>query len=152
MSRPLGLALAAGCLAVLLMPDPALAQHPVTGKCTIGSVAQRWPDSTTITFATGSSTISAADKAKLKQTADLAKANYIQELCITGYADKQGDDKKNNALSLARSRAVAAELRRNGIDNKQMKIQAKGEPGGSIFGSVNRATTADRRVEVRFTR
>ena len=69
-----------------------------------------------------------------------------------GFADKQGNADANQKLSLARAQSVAAELRKDGVDPKFIMVQGGGEPGGQIASGFNSAATADRRVEIRFTR
>lgn len=108
-----------------------------------------------ISFDTGSVKIASPDQQKIAKAAQLAKDNYIQQICVTGLADKQGDAKLNQRLSQRRAEAVAAELRRHGIPQDTLVVNAAGEPGGSAFsgysGSVA-ASSADRRVEIRFAR
>ena len=130
--------------------SPASAQ--TVGKCTTTSVSQSWPNATIIQFDTGKTAIKPDYQKKLAETAKLAKDHFIQQVCVQGYADKQGNADFNQKLSLARAKAVAAELRRQGVDPKFIMVGSGGEPGGQIASGFNRAATADRRVEIRFTR
>jgi outer membrane protein OmpA-like peptidoglycan-associated protein len=122
------------------------------GQCTRTGVANQWPNSTIVSFETGSTKIRPEDAKRIVDAAKLAKANYIQQVCVTGYADKQGDAKKNEELSLRRAQVVAKELAKSGVNAATIVVQAKGEPGGTILSGANVATRADRRVEVSFTR
>lgn len=127
------------------------AMQVADAKCSPpNAVAQRWQPSY-VYFETGKSALSAAEKKKIAEQAKLAKANYIQLICLKGTADKKGDPKANERLSKARADAVAAEFSRNGIARKIIETDALGEPGGSLLGSAGGAS-ADRRVEIRFTR
>ena len=129
---------------------PAAAQ--TTGKCTRSSVAEQWPNPTIVQFDTGKTAIKPEYQKQIVETAKLAKDHYIQQVCVTGAADKQGNAESNQKLSLARAQAVAAELKKQGVDPRTITIQGAGEPGGQIASGFNNAATADRRVEIRFTR
>lgn len=102
-------------------------------------------------FQTGSATLNPPERKKIADAAKLAKANYIQRICLTGTADKQGDPKANLRLSKQRAAAVAAELRKQGIAASVIEQEGEGEPGGSWFGGLG-ASNAERRVEIRFTK
>ena len=129
---------------------PATAQP--ANQCSRGAKANDWPNPWIVHFDTGKTTLHADDAKKIAETAKLAKANFIQQVCVQGFADKQGNAQKNTELSLARARAVAAELRRNGVDGKTIVTEAHGEPGGNAASGFNAGAQADRRVEVRFMR
>jgi outer membrane protein OmpA-like peptidoglycan-associated protein len=146
----LGLATGGVLLAVSLGSEPATAQR----ACTPNQTASQYSP-VIISFETGSVKISTQDQQKIATAAKLAKDNYIQQICVTGFADKQGDAKMNQLLSQRRAEAVAAELRKNGIAQGTVVVSANGEPGGSAFGGfsgASAASTADRRVEIRFAR
>lgn len=147
-ARPV-LSLVAIALATALVA-PAAAQP--ASQCTRSAKANDWPNAWIVHFDSGKTVIRADDAKKIAETAKLAKANFIQQVCVQGFADKQGSAEKNTQLSLARARAVAAELRRNGVDAKTIVTEARGEPGGSAASAVNMAAQADRRVEIRFMR
>ena len=141
------LALAGGVLAA----GPAAAQS--VGHCSYNSIAQQWPNPTIVHFDTGKTAIHADEAKKIADTAQLAKAHYIQQVCVRGYADKEGNAPANMKLSLARGKAVAAQLQKNGVDPRTIMIDPNGEPGGSIGGgSAKYANEADRRVEISFTK
>ena len=134
-----------------LVAGPAAAQS--VGKCTYNSVAQQWPNPTIVHFDTGKTAIHADDAKKIANAAKLAKDHYIQQVCVRGFADKEGNAPANMKLSLARGKAVAAQLQKNGVDPRTIMIDPNGEPGGSIGGgSAKYANQADRRVEIRFTK
>jgi outer membrane protein OmpA-like peptidoglycan-associated protein len=146
----LGLACGGVLLAMSLGSEPATAQR----ACTPSTTASQWSP-VIVSFDTGSVKISSPDQQKIANAAKLAKDNYIQQICVTGFADKQGDAKMNQLLSQRRAEAVAAELRKNGIAQNTVVVNGAGEPGGSAFGSfsgTSASSTADRRVEIRFAR
>ncbi|MBI3711258.1 MAG: OmpA family protein [Proteobacteria bacterium] len=138
--------------ALLIGMFAAGAAAQTVGQCTRTGVANQWPNPTIVSFDTGSTKIRPEDAKRIVDAAKLAKANYIQQVCVTGFADKQGDAKKNEELSLRRAQVVANELVKSGVNAATIVMQAKGEPGGSIFSGANIKTQADRRVEVTFTR
>jgi OOP family OmpA-OmpF porin len=147
-------ALAVACGAVFMAmsigSEPATAQR----RCSPNLTASQFSP-VVISFDTGSVKISAPDKQKIANAAKLAKDNYIQQICVTGFADKQGDAKMNEALSQRRADAVAAELRKHGIAQNTLLVNGAGEPLGTAFSSFSgsaAASSAERRVEIRFTR
>ena len=140
---------------------PSLAQQnqkkslTVQGNATCSpspNITQNFPIPTIIEFDTGSSKIRPADQQKIAKLAADAKAKYITQICVTGHADKQGDAKKNEALSTARANAVAAELKKNGIDPGTLVVSGKGEPLGATLSSVERKSQANRAVEIYIAR
>jgi OOP family OmpA-OmpF porin len=137
-------------LAAAAVGSPVSAQ--TVGKCTPTTVAQNWPNATIVQFDTGKTTIKPDYQKQLATTAQLAKDHFIQQVCVQGFADKQGNAAANQKLSLARAKAVGAALRNLGVDPKTIVVSGGGEPGGQIASGFNRAATADRRVEIRFTR
>jgi OmpA-OmpF porin, OOP family len=143
----LGVACGAGLFAVSMGSEPATAQR----HCSPNMTASQFSP-VIVSFDTGSVKIRDADQQKLVSAAKLAKDNYIQQICVTGFADKQGDAKMNEILSQRRAEAVAAELRKHGIAQGVLVVSGSGEPGGNAFSGANISSTADRRVEVRFAR
>jgi outer membrane protein OmpA-like peptidoglycan-associated protein len=115
-------------------------------------ITQNFPIPTIIQFDTGSTKISPADQQKIAKLASEAKAKYITQICVTGHADKQGDPKKNQQLSIARANAVATELKKNGIDSSALVVNATGEPLGATLSGVSRKSQADRAVEIKIAR
>ncbi len=105
-----------------------------------------------VSFATGSVAINKADAEKIASAAKLAKENYIQQICVTGFADKRGDAKVNQRLSERRAEAVAAALRKHGIAPDTLVVSGKGELWGESFNGSSSGSSAERRVEIRFTR
>lgn len=146
----LGVACGSLLLAISIGSQPATAQRACTPNMTSSQFSP-----VIISFDTGSVKISALDQEKITKAAKLAKDNYIQQICVTGFADKQGDAKMNQILSQRRAESVAAELRKNGIAQNSVVVNAAGEPGGNAFSSFSgssAASAADRRVEIRFAR
>lgn len=120
-------------------------------RCSPPSTGGKTWEPVYVYFHTGSATINPPERKKIVDNAKLAKANYIQKICVTGTADKQGDASANARLSKQRSDAVASELRKQGIAASVIETESTGEPGGSWFARLG-ASSADRRVEIRFTK
>jgi outer membrane protein OmpA-like peptidoglycan-associated protein len=105
-----------------------------------------------VQFDTGSAVVKPDDQKRIADLARIARASKIQQICIKGFTDKQGNPDANRKLSQARAEAVAAEFGKNGITRDYLAITSGGEPGGSLFGGVDAKSQADRRVEVRIAR
>jgi outer membrane protein OmpA-like peptidoglycan-associated protein len=151
LTRPAATAAVLALMAMILPGREALAQS--VGKCSYNSIAQQWPNPTIVHFDTGKTAIHADDAKKIADLAKLAKDHYIQQICVSGFADKEGNAAANMKLSLARGQAVAKQLAQNGADPRTIMINPNGEPGGSFGGgSAQYANQADRRVEIRFTK
>ena len=107
----------------------------------------------TVQFDTGSTVINSTDRQRIAEMARIAKAAKIQQICIRGFADKQGDPAGNKRLSQARADAVAQEFGKNGIGRDYLAIDSSGEPGGgALFGAMQVGSQADRRVAIRIAR
>lgn len=133
---------------LLVVVGPASAQ----GVCRPASeIAGRYQP-INVQFDTGSTAINATDRQRIAEMAKVAKASKIQQICIKGFTDKQGDPAMNKRLSQARAEAVAQEFGKHGIGRDYLAIDSGGEPGGSLFGSAQSKSEADRRVEIRIAR
>lgn len=139
-------AVAVGALAVAV---PAAAQ----GVCQPNSAVANRYQPITVQFDTGSTVINATDRQRIADMAKIAKASKIQQICIKGFADKQGDPAMNKRLSQARAEAVAQEFGKHGLGRDYLAIESAGEPGGgALFGAMQSGAQADRRVEIRIAR
>jgi outer membrane protein OmpA-like peptidoglycan-associated protein len=137
--------------AVAVMLACAAGIGSAQARCSPPSTGGKTWEPVYVYFQTGSATINPPERKKIVDHAKLAKANYIQKICVTGTTDKQGDARANARLSKQRATAVASELRKQGIAASVIETEAAGEPGGSWFGGLG-ASSADRRVEIRFTK
>lgn len=135
--------------AVAMAAVGLFAASSAEAKCSpIASSGKTW-EPRYVYFDTGRTTLKADAKKTISEQAKLAKAQYVQVICLTGTADKKGDPKANQRLSQARANAVAAELKKNGVTAK-IETDALGEPGGSL--GRDRSSGAERSVEIRFTK
>jgi outer membrane protein OmpA-like peptidoglycan-associated protein len=67
---------------------------------------------------------------------------------VSGHADRSGSDAYNQALSLRRAEAVAAELTRRGVPRTEMVIQAFGESRPLVPTADGVREPQNRRVEI----
>jgi outer membrane protein OmpA-like peptidoglycan-associated protein len=141
------LALGAALLLISAESGPATAQRACSPNLTASQFSPL-----IVSFDTGSVNIRDADMPRIAAMANLAKDNYIQQICVTGYADKQGDARMNQLLSQRRADAVATALRKHGIAADAIVVSSAGEPGGNAFSGAQYASAADRRVEIKFAR
>lgn len=130
----------------------ALAQTAAAEVCKPDSATSGRYAPITLHFDTGSTAVKPDDKKKLAEMASIAKASKIQQICIKGFTDKQGNPEMNKKLSQARAQAVAAEFGKLGIGPDYLALTGEGEPGGSLFGGTQGKSESDRRVEVRIAR
>lgn len=122
-----------------------------TGRCSPAPGSDKWP-LVQVYFDTGSAKIRAVDEKKIAEAAKLAKDNFIQQICLMGVADKQGDAKANERLANQRAQNVGQGLVKGGVAASAILLQPLGEPGGTVLGGVQRGAQADRRVDIRFAR
>lgn len=140
------LAMAAAALVVAAAPS-----HAADACRPAAEVADRYSP-INVQFDTGSTVVKPDDQKRIAEMASIAKSSKIQQICLRGFADKQGNADMNKKLSQARAEAVAAELGRHGIGRDMIAIASAGEPGGSLFPDRQDKSEADRRVEVRIVR
>ena len=67
---------------------------------------------------------------------------------VSGHADRSGSPQYNQALSMRRAEAVAAELARRGVPRNEMAIQAFGESRPLVPTADNVREPQNRRVEI----
>lgn len=102
-----------------------------------------------IPFASGARTVSPAAVAGIAKALALPQVQKFSDdptvvFVVLGYADKKGDRKMNEAISLERAEAVADVLKnKSGVENL---IRAVGMGGSEMFGST--ALEKNRVVEV----
>src|SRR5712692_3918428 len=99
-----------------------------------------------IQFAVGSTAIDAANAKALDEVAGFIKSRYMRA-CLLGRADKQGNQKANYDLSLRRAEAVAAALRKRGVNAKNITVVGAGEAYGDWLNILNQSQ-ADRTVDI----
>ena len=97
-----------------------------------------------IYFNSNSTNISESDLQRLEKLVKLRLSNIPDfKIRIEGFADKQGEEKDNTALSENRAKAVADYLIQHGVSPERVQIQGFGETQAAQQTSDN-----DRRVDV----
>ena len=131
--------------AALLFAMPSFAQ--TVGTCRGMSIDENTP---WVLFDLGSAVLRPEARPTIAQAAAKAKARQAVSFCLVGQTDKLGDKAMNAKLAEARSRAVAAELIKDGIPAKMITIAANPEAFGNVSFGSHDASEKDRRVSILF--
>lgn len=103
--------------------------------------------SQTIRFDAKSATIRRSDKPFLKALTATARTCAGFTLSIDGHSDRRGDDAENQALSLARARAVRNALIARGLAPERLKVAGYGTERPFDPGNSKAAYALNRRVD-----
>lgn len=76
------------------------------------------------------------------------KEHKDKKLILTGHTDNEGTDEENIALSKARANTVKGRLKRFGINDDQIVVEAKGEAEPKESNETEAGRKANRRVTV----
>ncbi|MBE9605886.1 OmpA family protein [Acetobacteraceae bacterium H6797] len=82
------------------------------------------------------------------EAAENSKRVQVTRIEVSGHADRSGTPQYNQALSLRRANAVAAELERLGVSRSSMSIQAFGESRPLVPTADGVREPQNRRVEI----
>ena len=97
-------------------------------------------------FRTGSTEIESQYHSQLKALASVMKGMPNFNLDLSGHADRQGDEKYNQKLSLNRANAVKAFLIRQGVNPARLNVTAFGESQPLNATETAQTNFFDRRV------
>jgi len=100
-------------------------------------------------FATGSSDIALPYHQQIKALAAILTQAPAVKIELSGYTDKQGTDKLNQALSLARANSVKSALVSEGIDASRISTFAYGDTATLMATNGKKASFFDRRVVIK---
>lgn len=106
------------------------------------------PASLVVYFASGSSTLRAADKNILDQASRAYNEGKPIVMILTGTADRAGEARNNLLLSQRRATAVLNGLLDRGIPADRFQVLAKGETELPVPTSHGTSEPKDRRVEI----
>ncbi|MCH5330530.1 MAG: OmpA family protein [Alistipes sp.] len=113
--------------AVTPAPAPVEKKEPAPVKKTEPAPAPKASMHTDIFFTIGSANASPAESAKIDKLAKFLKEHPKAKVSVTGYGDAAtGSARRNMVVSRMRADNVAAALRRAGIENDRIKVDAKG--------------------------
>ncbi|MBE9605885.1 OmpA family protein [Acetobacteraceae bacterium H6797] len=82
------------------------------------------------------------------EAAQNSKRQQVTRIEVSGHADRSGTPQYNQALSMRRANAVAAELERLGVSRSSMSIQAFGESRPLVPTADGVREPQNRRVEI----
>jgi outer membrane protein OmpA-like peptidoglycan-associated protein len=102
---------------------------------------------TILSYETGASALTDAQKAKLDQFADVGR--HRDAVCIVAQVDKQGSAEANRKVANARGEAVRAYLESKGVRPVAMELKVQTE-AITLFGLIGDDSAADRRVTVTY--
>jgi outer membrane protein OmpA-like peptidoglycan-associated protein len=103
-----------------------------------------------VTFSTSSYVVSAEGLAEIKSKFFPAGADAV--FIVDGHSDQRGSEAVNEALALARARAVAALIVKSGVPASRVKVRSFGSTQPVDTGSSNAAMAKNRRVEISLNR
>jgi OOP family OmpA-OmpF porin len=135
--------LCVAALVALAAPGMIAAAEAATG---CPNTSRGAPGPYKVEFTVGSTKIDEANAKALDDVAGFAKARYMK-VCLLGRADKQGNQKANADLAVRRAEAVAAALRKRGVNAKSITVVGRGEAFGDWLNALNQSQ-ADRAVDI----
>ena len=100
-----------------------------------------------VNFAVNSSALTNKSRALLNQVASIVKSKGYKNISLIGYTDPVGSKGLNQALSLARAKAVASYLKSRGVSAK-FSEDAKADKNPVADNSTEQGKALNRRVEV----
>lgn len=97
-----------------------------------------------IFFGLNQNSLSATDKQKLDEMANVVKAKDVQ-LRVEGHTDERGSAEYNVALGWRRAQAVASYLQSKGVAKSQMWLVSYGKEKPVVYGHSESAWKVNRR-------
>jgi outer membrane protein OmpA-like peptidoglycan-associated protein len=110
------------------------------GQTGVAGIVGQWTSYRNFNFANNDAQIQDSDAGKIATIAAYIRANPSLQLGIDGSMNPNGSDPRDQALADRRVEAVRSSLIQAGVDPRQIKTGAFGDP----------MTRRDRRVEVLF--
>ena len=105
-------------------PQPlAQAPTPAPAPIVIGKVSL----STDVLFGFNQAELTPAGQQRLDDLAKNAQGANVEQVVLTGHADRIGSENYNKELSEKRAQAVADYLAQKGVDRNRLKVEGKGE-------------------------
>jgi len=104
-----------------------------------------------VLFDSGSATIQAGGRSKLKQLADVLNRYPRESVQIVGYTDSRGTEQSNLDLSHRRAQAVAAELTANGVSPSRISTRGLGAADPMATNATPEGRAQNRRVVITVT-
>ena len=101
-----------------------------------------------VLFEVGSSALSAAGVAKVKEVAEILREYPDSDCYVRGYTSSEGDDQMNFDLSVRRATVVKNELAANGVAATRLQAQGMGESNPIADNNTEAGRVQNRRVEI----
>lgn len=114
------------------------------------TMAQIGPGKYVVFFDFGSSHLTPAARAIIRQAAADAKSRGVHEFAVAGHTDTVGATNSNRALSIARASAVKAALVGNGFRARNVHISGLGEGAQLVPTADGVKQPENRRAEIMF--
>lgn len=128
-----------------------LTQQLTLAKQTVASAETLEKLKLNLQFKINSSDIESHYQQQIEQLAQLIQQNPDLIINLSGFADRNGDEKHNQVLSEKRVQSVKALLVANGISEENIHSQALGEQSPLLSEQNFQNDFYDRRVEVKLT-
>jgi outer membrane protein OmpA-like peptidoglycan-associated protein len=100
-------------------------------------------------FPTGSSELQPHYQGQIAALSEMLQQSPKLFIDLSGYTDKQGSKKLNQALSIARVNTVKNALINNGVNAERIKLFAYGEQAPVVANSEKEVSFYDRRVVIK---
>jgi outer membrane protein OmpA-like peptidoglycan-associated protein len=104
--------------------------------------------SSDVLFSSGSANLYPGGRDKLRQFAAVLNRYPRTTIQITGNTDSRGSEQSNNALSLARARAVADELTADGVSASRISVRGVGASQPVATNDTPEGRAQNRRVDI----
>lgn len=127
--------------------DPRGERAPDTSSATRNGAEQRTPETISIPFLHGKSTLSPETAPLIDVIVNALKNKQAAHAVLCGHADNSGTAEYNRALTLERARAVRDRLVARGIDPSKLSIRSRFD----TTEAIGRDAFSERRVDVILT-
>jgi OmpA-OmpF porin, OOP family len=108
-------------------PAPAPAPAPLAAAAPAPTVIEKITLNTDVLFEFNKAELRPSGQQKLDELAAKAKEANVDQLVLTGHADRIGSEQYNQELSEKRAQAVAEYLQSKGVDSSKLQVAGRGE-------------------------
>jgi OmpA-OmpF porin, OOP family len=108
-------------------PKPEPAPAPLAAAAPAPTVIEKITLNTDVLFEFNKAELRPSGQQKLDDLAAKAKDANVDQIVLTGHADRIGSEEYNQELSEKRAQAVADYLKSKGVDSGRLQVAGKGE-------------------------
>lgn len=108
-------------------PAPAPEPQPLAAAAPEPQVIEKISLNTDVLFAFNSAELLPGGQQRLDQLAQDAQGANVDQVVLTGHADRIGSEDYNQQLSEERAQAVADYLAQKGVDSSRVQVEGKGK-------------------------